>query len=419
MEYGIGNRDDLSGILEINKQLNNTNDPSFTIDKAEKVWDIIENKNVKYFLPSCFFVVHLSVQTNNKLPMKTRCLLLIMSIFMMCACSEAPEEKGTGYLTLNINQSTGLKADIEFDDFILCINNGRTDVIKRRISELSGEIPLPAGVYTIEAYSMDFSDPKFEIPFYSGKTTVEIEAGETKVASLICSQGNAGIKVVWSDEFPILYSTYHAQIDCNEGYLHFSPTEARTGYFLPGTVSIIIRADGFAINGGTMMLAARDMVTATLRPKNESNSLGNFTIDITIDKLVNEREVTVIVDPDNPLNNETSPYSIAQAIERQDESGVWITGYIVGAKPSSGYDFVDSENWQSTNIVLADNIDETDSYKVIFVELGATTTQYRINLNLLDNADVLHRKVLLKGNLLAYQSRAGLRNLTGGFSFIE
>ena len=351
--------------------------------------------------------------------MKTKILLFILSFFVMYSCS-APEEKGTGYLTLNINHSASLKADLKVENMILRISNGRADVLKERISSLPAEIALPVGVYTIEAYSMDFSDPKFEIPFYSGKTTVEIEAGETKEASLVCSQGNAGIKVVWSDDFSILYSTYHAQIDCNEGYLHYSSAEERTGYFLPGTVSIIIQADGFTIHGGTITLAARDMITATLQPKNTNTTQsGNFSIDITIDETVNEREVTVIVDPDNPLpNSETNPYNVARAIERQTETGVWVTGYIVGSKPSSGYDFVNGA-WLATNIVLADDIGETNDRNVIFVELGSATGQYRTNLNLVDNSGNLHRKVLLKGNLREYQSRAGLRDLTGGFSFQE
>jgi len=351
--------------------------------------------------------------------MKTRIFLLTLFCFVMFACSEAPNEKGTGFLTLNINQSAGLKADVEIEDFILRINNGRVDVIKERIRDLPAEIALPVGVYTIEAYSKEFSTPKFDEPFYIGRTTVEIEAGESKEASLVCSQGNAGIKVVWSDEFSILYSTYHAQIEHNEDYLHYSSTETRTGYFLPGTVSVIIQADGFTINGGTITLAARDMVTATLRPKNENIPSGSFTIEISIDNTVNERDVTVIVDPDYPTSNsETNPYTIAQAIERQGENNVWVTGYIVGAKPLSGHNFVDESTWLATNIVLADDIDETDDWNVIFVELGSSGL-FRTNLNLVANEGILYRKILLRGNLLQYQSRAGLRNLTGGFSFIE
>ena len=343
--------------------------------------------------------------------MKTRFLLLFLSFFVICACSDSPEEKGTGYLTLNINQSSSQKSEVEIEDFILRISNGYVEVINNRINRLPAEIALPVGVYTVEAYSMDFSDPKFETPFYYGRTTVEIEDGETKEASLVCSQGNAGINVVWADDFPFLYKTFYALIETNEDYLHYASNETRTGYFLPGTVSIVIHADGFFINGGTITLAARDMVTATLSPKYERSPSGGFIIDISIDQTVNEREVTVIADPEHLFpNSEKHPYNIETAIKRQGENAVWITGYIVGANPSSGHVFYDSDNWQATNIVLADNISETDDLNVIFVQLPSG--QHRDRLNLMEHPDNLHRKVIIRGNLTRYFQRSGLMNPT-------
>ena len=348
--------------------------------------------------------------------MNRQVFLFILSLFVICACSkkETPDERGTGYLTLNISQATSLKADIEITDFILRISDSQTvEILKERIGDLPGQIALPVGSYTVEAYSVAFSEPKFETPCYSGKANVEIEAGETKEASLVCSQSNAGVKVVWSSAFPARYSTYQAQIDCDAGYLNYSSTESRTGYFLPGTVSITILADGQTINGGTITLAARDMVTATLQPKETPS--GNLSIALTIDETVNNRAVEVVVDPEyTGANSETNPYSVAQAIAKQGENEVWVTGYIVGAKPSSGYDYVNSATWQATNIVLADNISETSDTGCVFVELGSGS--YRTNLNLLDHPENLHRMVVIKGNLAAYQSRSGLRNLTG-FSF--
>ena len=342
--------------------------------------------------------------------MKKKTLLLILSLFAVFACSQTPEEKGTGFLTLNISQGASLKANVEITDFTLRINDGHTDMFRERIGSLPEQIVLPVGSYTIEAYSVEFDEPKYDMLFYSGKTTVEIEAGETKEASLVCSLGNAGIKVVWAGDFSHLYSTYQAQIDCDEGYLTYSSTETRTGYFLPGTVSISILADGLTIFGGTVTLAAGDMVTATLRPKETLS--GNLNIGISVDETVNNRDVEVIADPEyTGANSETNPYTIAQAINRQGEEQVWITGYIVGSKPSSGYDFVNVDTWQATNIVLADEITETNDRNVIFVELVSGT--YRTSLNLLDHGDYLHRKIVIKGNLLAYQSRSGLRNITG------
>ena len=364
--------------------------------------------------------------------MKTRTMLFILTLFVICACSQAPEEKGTGFLTLNISHSTSLKAGIEIEDFILRISNGYSEVLKGRIGDLPAEIALPVGMYTVEAYSMEFDAPQFEMPFYSGSVTVEIEADVKKVASLVCSLGNAGIKVMWSDDFSKLFETYYAQIDGNEGYLTYYPpahqlsTGDKTGYFLPGTVSVSIMADGQNIYGGSFVLFAGDMVTATLKPKIEENPSGSMTIKIIIDETVNNREVEIIFDPNdtrnqNSDNSQTNPYNIAQAIdsERQNkETGVWVTGYIVGSIYSTAdFIFVNPDNWRNTNIALADDISETDSYKVIFVELSSAN--YRNNLSLVGNENYLerlHRKVLIKGNLRTYQSRAGLRDLTG-FSF--
>ena len=341
--------------------------------------------------------------------MQKKVFLFVFSLFVMFACKREAPEKATGYLSLNISQGASLKSGLEVEDFILRINDGFSDVIKQRIGDLPEQIALTVGTYVIEAYSMEFSEPKFEMPFYTGKTTVEIEAGVTKKASLLCAQGNAGIKVVWSEEFPTRFTTYYAEITGKEGYLHYSSDEEDTGYFLPGTVTVFIMADGLNINGGTILLAARDMVTATMRPKQLPS--GSLTVDISIDEEVNDREVDVIVDPDYIVpdpGSEKNPYNIAQARAHQNENAKWITGFIVGSKPSAGYDFVNGQ-WQSSNIVLADDIGETDDTKIIIVQLPTGAIRTALSL---DNPANLHRKVNIKGNLMTYLSRSGLQSPT-------
>ena len=339
--------------------------------------------------------------------MNRQILLLILFLFVVCACSkrETSNERETGYLTLNISQATSLKADVEITDFILRIsNNQAVEILKERIGDLPAQIALPVGSYTVEAYSVEFSEPKFETPYYSGKTNVEIEAGETNDASLVCSQANAGIKVVWSDGFSALFSTYQAQITCDAGYLSYSSTESRTGYFLPGTVSISILADGQTISGGTITLAAKDMVTATLQPK--ATPSGSLSIDFSIDETVNNREVEVTVDPEyTGANNEDNPYSVAQALTKPDETGVWVVGYIVGARATSAW-----STTSQTNIVIADVAGETDLAKTMAIQLPTTGT-IRSDLNIVDNPSVINKKILLKGNLFDYFGR-GIQNVS-------
>ena len=355
--------------------------------------------------------------------MSKRVVILVLSVFAIYACSKKDSsEKGKGYLSLNIIQGTVLKTGVEESEFILRISDGNNEVLKGRINELPGQIVLPARSYTVEAYSTDFSEPKYEMPFYYGKTTVEIEPDETNEVSIVCSQGNAGVKIVWSNDF-LMYETYYAQINSDNGYLHYSSTETQTGYFLPGTVSISIMADGQNIDGGTITLYAQDMVTANMQLK--SIKSGELTFDISIDNSLNEREVDIIIDPDNIAflpNSETNPYTIAQAIERFTPgdivSDVWVSGYIVGARPSSGTDFLNRATWQRTNIVLADEISETNENNCIFVELPSTGN-FRADLCLPDDEDRLHKKVLIKGNLRTYfTTRAGLRDITN-YSFID
>jgi hypothetical protein len=344
--------------------------------------------------------------------------IFIFAIALMCACSQKdtsmPE---VGYLSLNINPAA-VAGDLDIFDFNLRIINGDVVVLDEKIADLPEEINLLAGIYTIEAYSINFSDPKFETPLYFGSTIVRIESGKTTSASLICALANAGVKVVWMEDFSILYNNYQARIDCaTDGYLIYSSSEARIGYFLPGEISITISADGTIIDGGVLNLEARDMVTLIMHPKETAS--GGLIIDITIDYTTNDREVNIIVDPENTINSQSNPYTIDEAIKRQNENDVWITGYIVGVKPltNSDYNFWDIDKWRTNNIVIADDISETDSYKVIFVELP-NRVAWR-NINLLDHPDNLHKKILIRGNLRSYYTRAGIRAIIGDPVFID
>ncbi len=344
--------------------------------------------------------------------MKKQILMMMSFLFVMWACSEKemPEEKGIGYLALNIGSNMSLKSGVTVEDFTLRITTGNgTEVLKERIGDLPSQIALTADNYTVEAYSVAFTDPKFETPCYSGSTAATIVAGETTETSLVCSQSNAGIKIIWSDEFADNYQTYQAEARCTSGYLTYSADESRTGYFPAGNVSLKISADGQTLNGGTLALSAKDLVTVTLRPKMSPS--GSLSIDILVDETVNERAVEIIVEPDEESaeNSETNPYFIAGAISKQGETGVWVVGYIVGSKPSSGWDFI-SGTWQATNLILADAATETDYTKCIPVELP--TGSIRTNLNLTDHPELLHRKIVVKGSLENYYSRPGLRSIT-------
>jgi GNAT superfamily N-acetyltransferase len=73
MEYCIAKRENLVNILELYKQLNPSNN-DFSIRNANKIWDKIENENIKYFVAkdndkiigSCYIIIIHNLTYNGK-----------------------------------------------------------------------------------------------------------------------------------------------------------------------------------------------------------------------------------------------------------------------------------------------------------------------------------------------------------------
>ena len=111
--------------------------------------------------------------------------------------------------------------------------------------------------------------------------------------------------------------------------------------------------------------------------------------------------------PHDPDATRQDTLSIAEAI-KPDNKGEqpYIRGYIIGYYNGSSMVFNPTIEQISpraqNNVVLADNIKETDRYNVIIVELP-TNTALRSNVNLKDNPENLHRRLTVKGILGDYK----------------
>ena len=102
-----------------------------------------------------------------------------------------------------------------------------------------------------------------------------------------------------------------------------------------------------------------------------------------------------------------NPYTVTEAIALQGEKDVWVQGYIVGSIVNNKYVF-SADGATNTNIIIANNADETDQSNVVPVQLPAGAS--RNELNLQANPDMYKVEVIIKGNLEAYFSTAGLKN---------
>ena len=73
MEFKIGRKEDLEGILQLYKQLNSSNN-FFQMDEVYKIWNNIEKYNIKYFIAkdnekiigSCYICIIPNLTFNGK-----------------------------------------------------------------------------------------------------------------------------------------------------------------------------------------------------------------------------------------------------------------------------------------------------------------------------------------------------------------
>lgn len=121
-------------------------------------------------------------------------------------------------------------------------------------------------------------------------------------------------------------------------------------------------------------------------------------------------------------NSTATAYTVAEAIAAYVEGEkipAIVTGYIVGTINGQVYNegcVFSGTAETNTNLLIADNADETDYSKCIPVQLPKTAI--RDELNLVDNPQNYKKKVALTGSIEKYFGIAGLKN-TSAYEFIN
>lgn len=121
--------------------------------------------------------------------------------------------------------------------------------------------------------------------------------------------------------------------------------------------------------------------------------------------------------------SEASPYSAAQirALNPSSttvavESGVWVSGYIVGSMPTGGTSTnIDGTNFSTvdaatTNMVLGPTADCTNPGECITIQLPVGDVRNALNLSA--NPGNLGKRVSLKGDVMKYCGAPGLKNVS-------
>ena len=144
-----------------------------------------------------------------------------------------------------------------------------------------------------------------------------------------------------------------------------------------------------------------------------------YAIGVSSSKYVNTMAVKVEVveageepeEPETPA--EVKEYTVTEAlaayVDGQQIPAI-VKGYIVGAMNSTGYVPEFGATTVKTNILLADNADETDVTNCIIVQLPSGSI--RNELNLVDHADYYKKEIKITGSIEKYFQQAGLKNPT-------
>lgn len=119
---------------------------------------------------------------------------------------------------------------------------------------------------------------------------------------------------------------------------------------------------------------------------------------------------------DEPQGSGTfdDPYNVAHAIAFNTGSNVWVEGYIVGVMETNQDPFAPSFEppfQTNSNIIIADNADETSLTNSLIVQL--LPGDIRNVLNLVSNPENRGKQVKLLGNLESYFGQPGLRGTSG------
>ena len=120
----------------------------------------------------------------------------------------------------------------------------------------------------------------------------------------------------------------------------------------------------------------------------------------TENQIINEEKIV----------NEEVMTNVQNAID--DNNGIKsVTGYIIGSIETNTQKIITSNFSNNTNIILADNVDETDENKMLFIKIPRQG-EFKESIGLRSQPNNLGKKIELKGVLGSYFGKPGMKKLS-------
>ena len=279
--------------------------------------------------------------------------ILYAALIGLCGCSSTEVvEKGEGTLRVKLQLDPQVVIAVKSADVAtFSLEISQDGQVVKKVSPVGAEvepISLTSGSYSVRAYSQDFTVPAFDTPVYEGSTSATIASGNETAVAITCKQSNAGIQIEFTDTFLTNHTNYFVTVSQIAGALTFSSEDViagRVGYFLPGTATITVTADGVEYEQEIDLESCR-LYNVTIDDAAPVVS-GDLNVDIIVDTNVVTEDVAVVF-PSGVVDYSETMGGIAVS------SQVVVAGYTGWANKKVTYD--------GLNVYVAAESNFSDTY---------------------------------------------------------
>ena len=237
-------------------------------------------------------------------------VIALMASAVAVSCSRndvlGPGSGEKGFLRLNISSDltvTEVKAQEDDPTFEVVIKNYENGVIVKTIEDhhtiMDEPVSLTEGKYIVEATNGEDVEAAFDAPYYKGADTVDVLAGESAYADIVCTLANVKATVTVSENVRINFTEYSVTVsNGNEGgsLVYAGETMASEGYFkctgtLNWTIDLVNNdGDRFSQSGEVSDVEPRDHYKFSFDVEGGTSTSGGLALKVTVDGALNDKE---------------------------------------------------------------------------------------------------------------------------------
>lgn len=348
-----------------------------------------------------------------------KCLLLLAAVScQMLGVPDGDESKGELRISFNDDCVTKVVESLpDTSDFLLTVTGADGNVVyDGKYGDSPEGMMVDSGSYTIFVRSSDFRKPAFASPQYGDEQCVVVPSGGVADVRLTCVQMNAGVLLRIDKSFLTNCPDAALFLKSSFGKLMYGYSEKRIAYFPPGQVSLMMTERNVDKVLFTRDLEARtilDIEVSSASKPEDSDDPREESISVVVDTSRQWSHESYVVGQGGSVGKGSSPsdaMTVSQALVSAGEEDVWVSGYIVGGDLTSASASFEGPFKSKTNIILGPRSSSSSRSSCISVSLPQGAL--RDDLNLVDNPEMLGKKVCLRGDIVeSYYGMIGLKNL--------